>query len=202
MQAGDGDSAEAVSVRRFQCRPRVRLIQRRENLAFRRHPLARLDDALMQKVRLHDVQSENIRPRLHADFKRVAEALGHHQDDVGALALQQRIGGDSCAEAYFGHGIEPCAVLLQDQPDCFKSGVLVAAGVHGEQFANGLHAIGRARDHVGERAAAVDPEAPSVSHWRGTMPPAARQASVKRLNALHLSRGRLGLTQTIGRTAA
>ena len=156
----------------------------------------------MQKIGLDDVQRENVWPGLDADLQRIAETLGHDQDYIGAFALQQRIGSDRCAEPHLGDGVEPCAVLLQDQPDGFERRILIAAGVYREQFANGLHAIGRARDHVGERAAAVDPEAPSVSHWRGTMPPAARQASVKRLNALHLSRGRLGLPQSRGRTAA
>ena len=44
--------------------------------------------------------------------------------------------------------------------DAGERGVVIVAGVFGQQLMRGERAVGAPRDDVGERAAAVDPELP------------------------------------------
>lgn len=177
VEAGDRRGAKAVVVRPLKLGARMCFVERRQHLALSRHPLAHFDHALMQQIRFHDVQREDLGPRLRTDLQRVAEALGHHQHHIGALALQQRIGGHGRAQLHRLDVADSAAMFGQNEPNRLERRVLVAARVCRQQFLDHLGASGRARHDVRESAAAVDPELPAVAHAAATMPAAAAGSS-------------------------
>ena len=129
------------------------------------HALVDFDDALEQHLRLDDVLGEDLRPRLIADAQRVAETLGGEQQRAVALALQQRIGRDRGAHL---HRADPAGgdwlafCKTQQVADALHRGVPIGFGIFGEELVRDQRAVGLAPDDVGEGAAAIDPEIPSL----------------------------------------
>ena len=106
-------------------------------------------------------------PVLVGDSQRVRESAGDDQDCRLALAFQQGIGRDRGAKADHGDpfGWNGSAFLHAEQtPDARDGGIGVPTRVFGQQLMDGERVIRAARDHVGERAATVDPELPAVVH--------------------------------------
>lgn len=128
--------------------------------------LGDLDDALEQHLGLDDVFRKNLRTRLVADAKRVAETLGRDEERAVALALEQRIGRNCGAHL---HGTDMARrnrfALLQPKQiaDALHRGVAVGLRILGKQFVGNERAIGLAADDVGEGAATIDPEIPGLS---------------------------------------
>ncbi len=121
----------------------------------------------IQHRRQGDGEIEQPRPRLVADPQRIGKAAVHHQQRAFALALQQRVGGDGGAHLHRLHhaGWDRCIERNAEYGlDAGDGGVAVATGVLAQQLVGGQMSVRMARDDVGERAAAVDPELPLAEH--------------------------------------
>ena len=159
----DGDRADAGVERVLEGHTRRLLVERRQHAAFRVDPLVDLDHPLVEHLGQHDVAGEQLRPVLVTDAQGVGEALGDRQHHPIALALQQRVGGDRGAHLYrldpLGRdrraGIEP-----QHLANALHSRVPVALRVLRQQLLGDDLPVRRARHHVGERPAPIDPELP------------------------------------------
>ena len=127
------------------------------------HALVDLDDALVQHLGLDDVLGEDLRPRLVADAQRVAETLGGDQQRAVALALEQRVGGDRRAHLDRADAArrDRLALLQAEQvADALHGGVAIGSGFSESSLCAVQRAVRPPPDHVGEGAAAVDPEIP------------------------------------------
>ena len=128
------------------------------------HALVDLDHARVKQFGLLDRAGEDLRPRLIADLERIAEAARCDQERPLALPLQQRVGRDRRA-----HLDDPdrarrdrLARGQSDQaPDRLDCGVFVSRAF-GEEFSRMQAPARIAPDHVGEGAAAIDPEVPAA----------------------------------------
>ncbi len=167
VQADDGGRAEPVLVGASQAGGHRVLVERDQDLAVRADPLGGLDHPGVQQVRPDDLPVEDPRPVLVGDPQRVGEPGGDDQHARLARALKQGIGRHRGAQAdhgdSFGRNILPGGDAEQ-LPDAGHRRVGVGAGVLRQQLVHRERAVGAARDHVGERAAAVDPELPPAVH--------------------------------------
>ena len=159
----DGAGGDALGARRGE-----RLARRVLRPAFRfprhrRRRVRRSPRVLVQHRRQRDGEVEQPRPRLVADAQRVGKAAVHHQQRAFTLALQQRVGGDGGAHLHRLNDTRWNRCIEGDAKHCLDAGdgrILVATGVLAQQLVGGELPIRMARDDVGERAAAVDPELP------------------------------------------
>ena len=130
------------------------------------HALVDLGDALVEHFRLDDVAREDLWPRLVADPQRIAEAARDQQQRALALALEQRVGGDRGAHLHRADAAwrDRLAGREADEvADALDGGVAVGLGVFRQQLVGDERAVRPLADHVGEGAAAVDPEIPGLS---------------------------------------
>ena len=147
-----------------QVAPQLRRVERQHHLAARADALVDLDHPRVEQLGQHDVAVEHARPVLVGDAQRVAEAARDDQHRGLALALEQRVGGDGRAHL---HRIDPLARdrraggEAEQVADAGDRGVAVLLRVLRQQLVRDERAVGPARDDVGERAAAVDPELPA-----------------------------------------
>ena len=93
VEEGYGDALETGLGGDLQVRDQGRLIQGLEDGAVGRQALIGFDDAGMQRGGLDDIQGEQVRAGLVADFERVPEPRRGDQQGAGAFSLQQRVGG-------------------------------------------------------------------------------------------------------------
>ena len=111
---------------------------------------------------------EDLRPRLVADAQRVAKAFGDEKQRPLALALEQRIGGDRGAHFDGGDllardrrsGLEP-----EQMADAMHRRISIGFGIFRKQLVGDELAIRLPADHVGEGAAAVNPEFPASGRF-------------------------------------
>ncbi len=165
MQEGDGGRGETVPRRVLQRPGQGRLVQRPHDLAVRAQAFGGLHDASVERFRLLDIEGEEVGPRLIADGQGVAETAGGDQERACTLAFQQGIGGDGRAHLDGRHarGWEGRVLArAQQAAHALDRGVLIG-GRGRQQFRGGQGPGRRAADHVGEGAAAVDPELPTVA---------------------------------------
>ena len=161
----DRHRAQAGGVRGAQVALELRLVERPLDLATRADAFVGLDDTCVQQFGQHDVSLEDPRPVLVGDAQRVAKAARRHQQRRLALALEQCIGGHRGAHL---HGVDAfdrnrrAARHAEQVADAGDGGVAVLLRVLRQQFVGQQHAVGAARDDVGERATAVDPELPAA----------------------------------------
>ena len=160
VQEGDGGGGEALGDGGLQADLQRALVQRPHDRAVGGQPLGGLDDAGIERGRPHDVEGEQVRPRLVPDQQAVGEAFGGDEQGAGAAALQQRIGGDRGAhldrlDTRGGKGRARGG--SKNPPHGFDSGVLI--GRRGrQQLQRELRSVVGPADHVGEGAAPIDPE--------------------------------------------
>ena len=169
----DGDGLDAVGLRGFERRAYVAKIGRPLDRAVGAHALVDLDDALIEHVRFDDVLGENLGPGLITDPQRIAEAASRHQQRALAFAFQQRIGGDG--GAHLDRADTPARQRLagleaHQVADALHGGVAIGLGIFREQLVGDQRAVRASADHVGERAAAVDPEIPLRGCGHGQAP--------------------------------
>ena len=119
---------------------------------------------------------EDARAVLVGDAQLVPEALRDEEHCRLALPLEERIGRDGRAHL---HGVDALdrnrrlARHTQQVADAGERGVGVLLGIVGKELVRDEGAVGLARDDVGERSTAVDPELPVALHgiilpnWRG-----------------------------------
>ncbi len=161
VQEGDGAGREALLE---EGREIESLIQWRDYRAIGRKTLDRLQDAGIERLGFDDIQREEVGPGLVADQQAVAEPFRGQEQGLGAFPLQEGVGGDGGAHL---DGRDPLGRKgrarrdLQQAAHGLDGGVLIGAG--GRKQLGGDHlAIRRAAEHVGEGAAPVDPEFPTV----------------------------------------
>src|SRR5580704_14108112 len=137
-------------------------IWRRLDRAVRAHALVDLDDAGIELLRLYDVAREYARARLIADLERVTKSTRGYEQRALAPPLEQSVGGDGRSHLDGAHGAGRNWLSrseAQEPANRFNRGVRVS-----RTFGQKLHRMQAptriAADHVGERAAAIDPEVP------------------------------------------
>ena len=139
-------------------------IGRRLDGAVGEHALVDLDDAGIKLLGLYDVAREYARARLVADLERVAKAARGHEQRALAAPLEQSVGGDrrSHLDGANGSGRNRLARSEPQEPaDRLDRRVRVSRTLG--QKLHRMQAPARvAADHVGERAAAIDPEVPGA----------------------------------------
>ena len=163
MHEDDGDRADAGVPGRLELRAHGRKLGRRLDRAVGAHALGNFSDALVEHFRLDDLLGEDLGPRLVADLEGVAEAAGDEESRAVALALEQRVGGDRGAHLHRGDqaGRDRRPVCDPDQAaDAGNCRIGIGLPVLGEELGDPDLTVRGARHHVGEGAAAVDPEVP------------------------------------------
>jgi hypothetical protein len=161
----DGDRAITLRERLSQAARGLRLVERNHDLATRANAFLHLDHLRIQHLRQHDVAIEDPRPVLVGDAQRVAEPARDEEGRAVTLSLEERIGRHRGAHLYRfdlvggDRGVVP---ETEDGSYPGEGGVAVMLGVLRKQLVRYQRAVGPARHHVGEGAAAVDPELPAL----------------------------------------
>ena len=161
----DRHRLDAVAHGRFEIAPHGGEIGRALDGAVGTHALVHLGDALVEQFRLDDLARKNLRARLVADLERVAKAARDQQQRSLALALEQRVGRNRGAhlDGADAAGRDRLAGLQSEQvADALHRGVGIGFGIFRQQLVRLQRAVRPPPDHVGERAAAVDPEIPEL----------------------------------------
>ena len=126
------------------------------------HALVDLDHAGIELLGLDDILRENARARLVADLERIAKAARGHEQRALAAPLEQRVGGDgrSHLDGADCAGRNRLARSEREQPsDRLDRGVRIGRALR--QKLRRMKTPARvAADHVGEGAAAINPEVP------------------------------------------
>ncbi len=173
VQEHDRDRGDAVGLRAFERGAGFGEIRLAFDRAVGAHALADLDDALVENLGLDDVSGKNLGPRLIADFQRVAEPPGGDEQRALALALEQRVGRNR------GAHLDRADAALRDRrarlepeqiANALDRGVAIGLRIFREQLVGAERAVRPQADHVGERAAAVDPELPGLLLGSGHPP--------------------------------
>jgi len=185
VDEGDGDGIEPCAAGLREPAPYAGLVEGPHDLPVGADPFVHLEDTRVGRRRQADVEGEDVGAVLVSDAQRVAEAARGHEKGRCALALQQRVGRHRGTHADlgdepFGDGL--VAVQTEQPPHALDGGVLVTAGIDGEELVRVQVTLRRPGHHVRERAAAVDPEAPAVALLR---PGAARSGSPHLLRVPH-----------------
>ncbi len=164
MDERDGDGADASGIGRFHLLDRLRQIDRPLHGAVRQHPLVDLDDTLVKLVGLDDVAGKDMPAILITELQYIAKAARGHENRAIALALQQRVGRNrgshpDLVDQAGGDGL--VRVEPEMGPDARHGRIAVCTGILRQHLARVQPALRVATDHIGERAAAVDPEIPA-----------------------------------------
>ncbi len=181
----DRHRIDAVGARCAQLRLQFREVERRLHASVGAHALARLDDTGVEHLRLDDPLGEDVGARLRADLELISKPARDDEQRPVALALQERVGRDRRPHLDDGDALRRdrrAARDTEEAADRFECGVIVGAGVVGQELAGQDAAVRRAGDDVGERAAAIDPEVPLVDRvpHAGESKPPICQLSVPR----------------------
>ncbi len=172
VQKHDGDGIDTVIARSRERRARGAFIEGLLLVPVGGDAPGDLANPLVEHLGFDDVAVEQLRAGLVADAKRIREAVVDDENDAVALALEQRIGGDRGAHLDGADQLRRNALALGDAhlvPDPLHGRVLVGLGVLREQLVAADPAPGGARHHVGERAAAVNPEIPLAARAHGSI---------------------------------
>ena len=175
----DRDGAQTLVIGGLQRGAGGGFIQRRADGAVGHHSLVDFDHIGMQRIGQDDAAGEQVRPFLRADADRVAITARDRQQHRFALALQQSVGGDGGADAQ-GAGRDRAITRAGQAAHRFHRRVGIAFRVARQQFGGVQLPVGRACHHIGEGAAAVDPEMPchgagdggAGARWQGLPAPA------------------------------
>ena len=122
-----------------------------------------LEDLLVKRRWQMDVEVEEPRSRLSADFEQICKTAIHNQQRTRALALKKRVGRNRSAHFYHFDGSCGDAIVQPDAENTFDTGdrgVCVALRVLAQQLQRLDCTVRRDCDNVGKRAAAIDPELP------------------------------------------
>jgi len=169
MHEGDGDGPGAGGVSGSQCLLGLDPVQGRFDGSVGKHALLDFKDGFVNLFGLDDVLGENVGTGLISDPERVAKTLCRDQDGSVALAFEQRIGRNR--GSHFDSGDVGCG-YLRARPKSHQvanplyRGVRVGFGIFRQQFVRNDGPLGSAGNHIGERAAAIDPEIPFARRLR------------------------------------
>src|SRR5665647_490682 len=162
----DGHRGEAGAAGLAQPAPRPLFVELAHHGSVRADALVHFEDSRVHWLGEPDVEREDVGPVLVTDAQRIAVASRGHQQGGLTGALEQRVGRHGGAHAHLGDPpVWDRLVVLEPQQVAHSlyGGVLVA-GVRRRQLARDQRTIRLAGDDVGERAAAVYPEAPAGAH--------------------------------------
>jgi hypothetical protein len=165
MQQHDGDRADPARMGRGEGALSRGEIDRPQHLALGGHPLVDLGHRLIEQLRQDDTAVEEPRPVLVGDAQLVGEAGGDRQQGAVALALEQRVGRHRGAHLDRGdrRGRDRGVGRQPEQlADALQGGVAIASGILRQQLVGDDRPVGAPRHHVGEGAAAIDPEFPAI----------------------------------------
>ena len=138
-------------------------IGRRLDGPVREHALVDLDHARIELLGLLNVAGEDFWPRLVADLERVAEAARRHQQRALAAPFEQGVGRNRRPHLDGPDRARRdrlARAKAEEAADGFDRGVGIGRTL-GEELGRAEAPARVAPDHVGEGAAAVDPEFPS-----------------------------------------
>ena len=142
-----------------------------DDLAVRAYALVHLQHFGIERRGFGDGAGEELRAGLIADGERIGETACDREQRRLALAFEERVGGDGGAHL---HRRDACIGRMTEQAgDAFDRRVGVLLRVFGKQLGGFQSAFRRARDDIGERAAAIDPELPALRHAAGLQDAAA-----------------------------
>ena len=88
MQEDDGEGVDAILLQPLKYVANLPRIERRFDSAVRTHAFVDFDHVGIQKLRFDDLLGKDIRSRLVADLKRIAEAAGGDENRPLTFALQ------------------------------------------------------------------------------------------------------------------
>ena len=163
MQKDDGQGLGACLAQRLHRLAQLVGLGGLLHLAARADALGCFGHRAIQHFRLANGQGEQLRALLGADGQQIAKTLGDQQAGRGALAFQQGIGGHrgtqaNPGDALGGQGGTGCNI--EQPPNALDGGIGVCRRA-AEQFLGMDRAVRGDADNIGERAAAVDGEAPA-----------------------------------------
>ena len=163
VQEGNGDGLDPRGPGGTQSGVERRLVQLCDHVSVGVEAFPGFDDPLVEQLRAPDLQGKQLGAGLSADPEKIAEAFCDHKQHPLALALQKRVGGDG--GAHLDRADRPVGNRIaggqrQAAPDPFDRRIAVLLRVLRQELGGLDPAIGGPRDHVGEGAAAVDPEFP------------------------------------------
>ena len=160
----DRDRVKTLRPRFAQRRAHRRGVRRELDRSVGEHALVDLDHFRVEKLGLLDRAGEDLRARLIADLERVAKAARRDQERALALPFEQRVGGHR--RAHLDDANRACWDRLaggepEKAADRLDRGIVVSRAF-GKKLPR-MQAPSRvAADHVGEGAAAIDPEVPAA----------------------------------------
>ena len=164
MHEDDRDRVVVLRARVRQSRADGLQVRRGLDGSVGEHALVDLDHVRIEKLGLHDRAGKNLGARLIADLERVAEAARGDEQRPFAAALEQRVGRNRGAHLDCADRPRRDRLALgepEKAADRFDRRVLVGR-TFGEQLLRMQPPARIAADHVGERAAAIDPEIPAA----------------------------------------
>ena len=168
----DRDAGEAIVARGLQRGAGGGFVERRQHIALGAHAFGDFGDGGMRRRDAVEPSREEVGAVLIADGERVAEAARYGEQGRFALAFEEGIGRDGAPHADREGG--KCALACAGQlADRTHRGVAGARGVFAQIFGGDDAAVGAARDHIGEGAAAVDPDVPALVSLSGHCPASA-----------------------------
>ncbi len=158
----DRDGVIAFSLRLRERGAHAFGVRRRLDRTVREHALVDLDYARIELLGLYNVAGKDFGPRLIADLERVAEAARGHEQGALAAPFEQRVGRDR--RPHLDDPDRPRRYRLargepEQAADRFDRRVGIG-GTLGQELDRMQPPARIAPDHVGEGAAAVDPEIP------------------------------------------
>jgi hypothetical protein len=175
VQQHDGDTVETRSARSLEVACELRGVERFDHSAVGADALDGADDARVQHLREPDVEREDVGPLLAADPNRVLEPGRDHEHGRLAAALKKRVRRDGGAHLDGRDAALALRCRGQQPLDAGDGGVVVTAGIDGQELQRLELAGRRASDDVRERAPAVDPEfPPAVDHVAIGLPAVVR----------------------------
>ena len=150
------------------------LVERGDHGAVAGDPFRDLDGVLQRGQRFgfgpDDPAGQAARHERPGDLQHLPEALGGHQPDDGALALQDRVGADGGAVQHLRDlGVRDTGVLADLSDPAEHTDRLILRRGRGFR-PPGFTAVGVHQQHVGERAADIDAEPETHgSSWCGAL---------------------------------
>ena len=164
VHEGDGDAFIAFRGGPLERGAQGGVIENANHCPVGAHPLVRLDHPGVERRGLDDVEGEQLRPGLIADLERIGEAGRGDKQGPGPGALQQGVGGHGRAELDRGH---PRRRKRRSRGDAEQATHALNGGVgivarRRWQFERAENAVRRGSDHIGEGAAAINPEGPEA----------------------------------------
>ncbi len=163
VQEADGDGLDFAAAQLGRDVAHRLLVERQQHGAVGRHPLGYAEAQIARHQRIGPLHVDVVllEAVLPGHLERVAEALGGEQRGAGALALDQRVGGERGAVHHQTDIGRPALGLGQDGAHAFQHGALGRVG-RGQELDGVSPSIVRysgLQHNVGESAADIDGQA-------------------------------------------